>query len=648
MRLAFFLSIIMCGLTVTAQLPRLILNEVYADFSVGVDNPLVKTKFNVYDPVGPTMAQFDQNVKIMHELNIETYRIELAWGRRSMGFGINRMIDGTRDHLTYNFDNLDHMVTELKKQGVSLHGAYGYCPFPLQDTSIARNRDSKAPKPTEKWQEIVAAVAKHYLDIGMPFGVNESWNEADGLYSFYSGTEEEFHDVYRGFVKGVLSVNPDALIAGPCSAPELMWYKSFPEFVAAEKLPLDSYTFHHYGSGELALNSIEKVANSLNRFPFFVTTSMDMDEWHSADLIEPWCRNDDVRSTYQGATQLLHDFNILLSKPELTSVSWAWYMDPGRGGTSALVRGATTCMGLITRDGHRKAVFNAWKIYGNMPVDRKKVKVIGPFEAMASADEHKVSLLIWNRDPYRRRIDVHLDNIPFTKGDVRVFRIDTLNASWFDGGTENLIPVEIFTDVDLTKWAWLNKIIPELGIIYIEADDKSGLSELTPVNVADVLKINRYYPARGTTTSYSDFDRKTWITRLGMATETLADQEVGVVVDKLPDELKVMVNVEGQLKNIDQNSLLGVRVDYQLNGNYVSSVLFHGPYKGIDVYNKNRDAMMPWGTKKQADKLIAVNDLSAFKIALKANAPAGWTGKAHITYIMQNAGAGTRAKITMR
>ena len=69
----------------------------------------------------------------MNELNIETYRIELAWGRRFSGFGLNRMIDGTADNLIYDFGPLDHMVTELKKQNVLLHGAYCYCPFPLQD-----------------------------------------------------------------------------------------------------------------------------------------------------------------------------------------------------------------------------------------------------------------------------------------------------------------------------------------------------------------------------------------------------------------------------------------------------------------------------------------------------------------------------------
>jgi xylan 1,4-beta-xylosidase len=622
-----------------AQLPRLILNEVYVDFAVGVDNPLIKTKFNVYDPVGPTMEQFDQNVKMMHELNIETYRIELGWGRRYSGFGLNRMIDGTPENLVYNFEPLDHIVTELKKQNVLMHGAYSYCPFPLQDTTVEKFRDTRAPNSIVKWKEIITTVAKHYVDRDIPFGVDEVWNEADGLYFFYSGTEEEFQQVYKASVEGILSVNPDATIAGPASAPELVWHRSFPEYVAKEKLPMDAFTFHHYGSAELALNSIDKVTASLDRFPHFKTTSMVMDEWHSADLIEPWCRDDDVRSTYEGASQILHDFSVFLTRPELTSVSWAWYMDPSRA--------KATCMGLISGNGHRKAVFNAWKIYGNMPVDRKQVKSIGPFEALASADEHNIGVVIWNPDPYRRRIDVHLHNIPFARGNVRIYRIDTLHASWGDGGEENLIPVESFTGVALSDWDWLDHIVPEHGVLYIEADDNTGLSELTPVNVAHVIKVNHYYPARGTS-SYADFDRKTWIARLGMGTDANADQEVGVVADSLPDILNAKITVEGILQKINLNSLLGVRVDYQKEGLYIRSVLFHGPYDGIDLYDPARNAGFPWGTRKTADKVIAVKNLADFQIPLQEYAPDGWKSKAHISFIMQNAGPGTRAKIGLR
>lgn len=632
------LSCLLAVVPARAQLPRLILNQVFVDFATSVDNPLVKTKFNVYDPVGPTMGQFDTNVQMMHELNIETYRIELGWGRRNSGFGLNRMIDGTADNITYNYTNLDHMVTELKKQNVLLHGAYCYCPFPLQDPAIQQRRDSHAPVRMDKWKEIIGTVAKHYSDAGLPFGVNEVWNEADGLYVFYSGTPAEYQDIYRSATAAVLSVNPDATIAGPASAPELVWLSSFPEFVARENLPLDAYTFHHYGSSELGLNVIDRVEASLNRFPQLNTTAMVMDEWHSADLIEPWCRDDDVRSTYAGAAQLLHDFATFLTRPELTSVSWAWYMDPGRS--------RATCMGLITRDGRRKAVFNAWKIFGNMPVDRKSVKIIGPFEALASADEHNAGVVIWNRDPYQRRIDVHLDNLPFMQGDARVYRIDKTNASYADGGTETLIPVETFTNVVFTNWAWLNKIIPEYGTIYIEASDHSGLSELTPANVAEVLKVNHYYPARGTS-SYADFDRKTWIARLGMGRETAADQEIGVVAEKLPDTLHARVLVEGALSASHGNNLLGLRIDYEVKGSYAKSVLYHGPYQGMDLYDAQLTGI-PWGTKQAPTQVLAVNDFSDFAVELRRNAPAGWMGKAHISYLMRNAGPGTRAKFTLR
>ncbi|MBN1362238.1 MAG: hypothetical protein JW993_16705 [Sedimentisphaerales bacterium] len=634
-----------------ARLTRLVLNEVYVDYGVGIDPPLVKTKFNLYDAVIPSMEQFVNAVQIMGELNVETYRIELAWGRRS-GYGLQNMITGSPEAMVYDFSALDRIVTDLKKQNVLLHGAYGYCPYPLQDVSAdggapagrrggGRSRaGSAAPNDMARWKEICATVANHYLDMGIRMGVNEVWNEPDGLMSFFSGTEQEYQQMYKAAVEGIRAVDPDAFVAGPASAPELVWHRSFPEYVAREKLPIDAFTFHHYGSGELGRNMIDKVKASLDRFDHFKTTDMVMDEWHSADLIEPWCRDDDVRSTYEGASQLLSDFDVWLSRPELTAVSWAWYLDPARRGP--------TCMGLITGDGHRKAVFNAWKIYGRMPVDRKEVRMIGPLRAMASADEHNAAVAIWNPDPYQRRIDVHLSNLPFAKGNARVYWIDKLHASHGDGAPENLAVEESFENVDLgTHWTWLDHIIPAHGTIYIELDDGSGLSELAPVEVANVIKVNHYYPDRDTS-AYADFDRKAWIARLGMANDRTANKQVTVLADGLPDTLKTRVVVEGTLKQLNINSLLGVRVDYRVGQDHPKAVLWHGPYKGVDLYSSQRNADMPWGTKRQADEVVAVEDLAAFEIGLKQHAPENWQGKAQITFILQNAGAGARAKIILR
>ncbi|MCD6386612.1 hypothetical protein J7M23_12660, partial [Candidatus Sumerlaeota bacterium] len=50
-------------------------------------------------------------------------------------------------------------------------------------------------------------------------------------------------------------------------------------------------------------------------------------------------------------------------------------------------------------------------------------------------------------------------------------------------------------------------------------------------------------------------------------------------------------------------------------------------------------------TKRLPDEVIQVRDLSNFKIAPATNAPANWSGRAIISFEMQNTGANTRAKV---
>ena len=591
---------------------RWILNEVTADFAVSDGHPLVKTKFNLYDPVGPSLEQFNKNVTLLPELNVDTYRIEIAWGRRGTGIGTHAAIGGTSDALTYDFAPLDHIVRELQKQNVLLLGAYSYTPTPLQNPQITENRDSAPPTSIAKWKDVVRAFARHHRDAGLPFGIHEIWNEPDGRAVFFSGRESDYQEMYRAAVEAIRSVDPDAVIAGPASAPGLIWHRSFAEFIAKHNLPLDVFSYHAYGSGELALEYTDSVVQSVNRFPSLETTELSLNEWHHADCCQ-WCF-DDARQRYEAAGQLLHDFSLFLARPELTSVSWAWFQDPsrsgrGRGGRDGGVGGRAAgggppggggagCMGLVSSSGQRKAVFNAWKIYASMPVDRRQVKVRGSLEALASSDAHKAAVVVWNRDPYDRWLSgVHLKNPPFPKGNIRIYRIDATHAS--------------------------------------------------PGDVGKVIRINRHYPARGRTDSYADFSRKTWIARLGMMNDAAADQKIGVLAEALPPALDVTVEVDGQLQKLNANSRLALRVDYRVNGQFVKAVVFHGPHTGIDLFDRRGQPTIPWGLTPNAD-VIAVPDFARFNVPLEKHAPAGWGGAAHISFLMQNAGAGARAKFTVR
>jgi hypothetical protein len=65
-------------------------NVVAADFAASAGHPLLKSKFNVYDPAGITFEQLDQSLAKLGALNVDTYRMELAWGRARQGFGTKR------------------------------------------------------------------------------------------------------------------------------------------------------------------------------------------------------------------------------------------------------------------------------------------------------------------------------------------------------------------------------------------------------------------------------------------------------------------------------------------------------------------------------------------------------------------------------
>ena len=92
-----------------------------------------------------------------------------------------------------------------------------------------------------------------------------------------------------------------------------------------------------------------------------------------------------------------------------------------------------------------------------------------------------------------------------------------------------------------------------------------------------------------------------------------------------------------------RTAVLGLRLDYEVAGDYTSGVLFHG-----GLYSPARSAAMPWGTGLPADQVVALDSLSDFQLSPADHAPLGWSGRVLMTFMLQNAGAHTRAKILVR
>lgn len=600
---------------------------VTADFGKGAGYPLNKSKINLYTTAIPSTKNFERDIPWLGKLRPEVLRLEFFWGTNQT---LGRTVGGTAANPTYDWALIDHWQKLVTDQGSLVQWGYGYTPFPLGDGSPSA---FKNPPPEGPWRKIVTDVATHLK--GAPVSYHEIWNEPNFDW-FFTGGPQDYFKIYENTALAIKAANPDAKVGGPTvSLPD--WYGSFVQFIKTRNLPLDFFSYHNYG--EEAHNWTTLVNNLLLGDPRFLKTETALDEYN---VYHSW-RAGDRQDRFEGANDMLHSFLGFLDRPELTSMFWAQFMDPcDCGGIERL--------GLLDLNGRRKATYNAFLIWAMMPVDRNAVQTdVANLHAVASSDPHHAGLLLLNRTGSPQNVTVKFGNPPFKTGRIRVFPIDKTHNSFGDGANEDLTPSQTIPSADLSAWTWTGSI-PQMGTLYFDADDGTAESWLNGNAVAKAIHVNHYYPERGKTKSYSEFDRRTWIARLGMAGSQHANQQIGVTAESLPPALEFQFKVEGTLAKVDANSLLGLRIDFQhagaAQGTYGSSVLFHGPYKGSAVlYNPGRNSPVPYGTLKAPDQVVAVPDLSSFRVEPARYAPQGWNGRAQILFIMQNTGPDTRVII---
>lgn len=594
------------------------------NFGVKVDPPLFK-KFAMFNSGLVPLSRYRKDRNLINELKPESLRIDLSIGKYTGKCFLYGMVTGTPDNLQYNFADIDKLAGLLNERNVLPYWSYCYIPRPLQKWGDWR----RGPSDLNVWKEMHSAFASHFKQNNIRIGYQEIYNEPD-LDVFYVGTWDEYLQMYKHGVEGLKEGDPDAVVGGPAMAypHKTTHINSFLDFVTQENLALDFFSFHAYNNSHLT--KLQKIRACLEKSSRFDTTEIHMNE---LNVFSPWVKRGGPVDKYVLASQIFETIDLLLDQTDLTLVHWAEFQE---------VRWAKSGIGIVNLRGKRKAAFNAFKIYAMMPVDRCQVNSnCYGVKGMASTDGHKASVVIWNNSGTSKIPFVNLTNVPFSKGNFRVYRIDADHASYGDNpNNELLLPVEENVDINMARLYWSGEIPPK-GVVYLEAEDGTGISELDPVSVAKVIRKHHYYPDRSES-CYAEFDENTWIARLGMGNEKLAHSLVGITVEEIPSVLKVSFVVEARLQRLDENSLLGMRIDYEVNGKYTKSILFHG-----ELYDSQRNATMPWGTKRLPDEVIQIQDLSNFEIDLISDAPANWSGRAIISFEMQNTGANTRAKVVV-
>lgn len=621
-----------------------------ADFSKTAGFPLVKSKFSLFHSGYVPLKRAERDINLLGELGANSLRHEFGWGVGAPYGNVKEPVTGTLDDIVYDFEEVNQLAAMLLRANILPYWSYTYTPLPLQ-----KDNDPKStPVDMEKWREVLRDMARNFREKGLPITAHEVYNEPDlwdektGQGVFFNGTRDEYFEMYRYGVKGFKEGDPDAQVGGPSIAMtgENSWTLAFLEYVKKHDLPLDFFSFHHYGWETLPV-ALQKVRDELSSDPRFVTTAMHLNEYNPY-IYRPADTTGPV-DHYEAAPQLLADFAHLLNHPWLTEIHWAQGLDPADG---------CEHIGVISTDGHRKAAFNAWKIYSRMPVDRSPVVLEGATNncdigCLASYDSRLVSLVVWNRSLTDQSLEISLGNIAFERGTYRIYVIDKNHASYYDAQeSETLVPIETHSDAKTAGLAWQGNLAANT-VLYLEVENENGPSESQPVSLGKIVRLHHYYPDRKGT-AYADFDRTTWIARLGMG-ESQSQQSAGSVsvtgveAENIPADLRFDVTVVGELQKVDNTSFLGVRLDYYTGDTWTKGVLFHGSYNGgIDLYDASNTPELPWGTLRPADEVVAVEDLRSFKFSPAVYAPEDWNERIIITYLLINGGPQTSARITVR
>ncbi len=596
----------------------------HVDFSRPAGPPLVKDKFGVYQTPfffkSRPPSGFDMT-GLLQEAGVRDLRYEMGWGKPDT-YAFDQ-IAGTPTALCIDWTRLDPFVGQLRRAGVSPLFAMTYNPLPLK-TGTQWTHWKDAPRSIPAWAEINRRYAAHYRALGLQSPRYEMWNEpdlpGDGGKVFFNGGPADYAQVAQAGFQGIRAGDSNAQVGGPAIA----WQAEYARPLVS--LPLDFVSIHAYNNYPVQVGSIARgLVAARPDLPILLTEYASYSDF---GLSQP-------NSRHGAAARFFRDVRGMLAFPDLAKVYWAQWIDDS--------------LGMLTQDLHRKALFNAYKIYQTLlPVDRAPVTPDGRdgIGLLAASDDHAAGVVIWNENAASRTVTVVLAHLPFARGTVQVSRIDGNHASYIDSKASENLAVTARFPVFAHAASWAGTV-PAESVVFLRATSAQGMPPPPPsMPLGAFIRSHVWFPDRQAD-SWADFDPRTATARLGMGSRDRGIVQIGWELSRPAPVWTVQVRRSGPFVPHSPNAVFGLRVDYALRqGGYGKSILWHD-----SAYRASRAIPLPWGrARTQPDKQFLAPGLSSgktFTISIAKNAPPQWSHHVLVTPLLQDMGAGSQARIVL-
>lgn len=189
--------------------------------------------------------------------------------------------------LQYDFTLNDIRLDYLLSKGFNILLSYNFIPpciasDPTESSTHTKNKTrykgkvivTSPPKDYALWEEICREYTRHIVErYGLETVKNwylQCFNEPDvGSFFFRKGTDaklraKEYHKLYSGFERGVLSVSQELKIGGPALACIMEFFDEFLKLIKQNNNRLDYICVHTYGTEPNLLKSNERPINVQN------------------------------------------------------------------------------------------------------------------------------------------------------------------------------------------------------------------------------------------------------------------------------------------------------------------------------------------------------------------------------------------------
>ncbi len=281
----------------------------------------------------------------------------------------------------YNYQYVDVLYDYILSIGMKPFVELGFMPAALASgpqTIFWWKGNVTPPKEYEKWESLIRNLTLHFTERYGEEEVKtwyfEVWNEPNLSPWFWTGTQEEYFQLYKYAAKAVKSVNKHYKVGGPATA-GAAWVPETIEFCDTHQVPLDFISTHTYGVKEGYLDEYGQMGTILDKDPSAVSgdvlrshdqivkSAMPHLELHYTEWSSSYTPADPIHDSYHQAAYVLEKMKQV--EHNVNSMSYWVFTDifeeagprftPFHGG-----------FGLMNYQGIKKPVFHAYSFLNKL------------------------------------------------------------------------------------------------------------------------------------------------------------------------------------------------------------------------------------------------------------------------------------------